>query len=123
MRPYLKASPLLGILILISCGVLQNQTKYTSIASILNNCNSLKGKKVELIATYKGWHCPKNCPNPGITRSDTCWVDNTGCIYSKGFGGLNPLKDVNRTYKLQAIIKSNNRTCYLEIKEVEKYKR
>jgi hypothetical protein len=47
-------------------------------------------------------------------------VDNTGCIYSKGFGGLNPLEDVNKTYKIRAVVKETPKgVCYLEIKEVK----
>jgi hypothetical protein len=124
MKTLLKIFPIAGVVVLISCSVTQKQTNSPSIGYILQNCKSLKGKEVELIATYKGWHCPKNCPNPGITRSDTCWVDNTGCIYSKGFGDLNPLKDINKTYKIRAIVEESEKgICYLRIKQVEGLKR
>jgi hypothetical protein len=121
MKTLLKIFPIAGVVILISCSVTQKQTNSPSIGYILQNCKSLKGKEVELIATYKGWHCPANCSNPGITRSDTCWLDNTGCIYSKGFGGLNPLKDTNQVFKIRAIVDiTSNGICYLEVKYIEK---
>ncbi len=90
------------------------------IGYLLKNCHSLKGKEITLTATYKGWHCPSNCLHPGITRSDTCWVDNSGCIYSKGFGNLNPLKDTDKLYQIRAVVNTNREgVCYLEIKEVK----
>jgi predicted RNA-binding Zn-ribbon protein involved in translation (DUF1610 family) len=93
--------------------------KGINIAYILSHCDTLIGKEVELKATYKGWHCPKNCRNPAITRSDTCWIDNTGCIYSVGFGGLSPLKDVGQTHIIRAIVeKTANGICYLKITKI-----
>ena len=66
-----------------------------------------------------GWNCPRNCKNPGITRSDTCWVDNSGCIYAKGLSGLDPLKDINKQYTITAgVYISKTGVCYLNIKKV-----
>ena len=74
-----------------------------------------------LKATYMGWKCPETCKHPGITRSDTCWIDNSGCIYAKGLSGLNPLKDVGKSYTLIAKVSiSKKGICYLEVKKVKK---
>jgi predicted RNA-binding Zn-ribbon protein involved in translation (DUF1610 family) len=123
MGTFLKLGIFLGLIFFVSCGNLQMKKAQKNINYVIKNCYSLKGKEITLTATYKGWHCPSNCSHPGITRSDTCWVDKTGCIYSKGFGGLSPFKDINKIYRIRAVVNITKKgVCYLEIKEVKKEK-
>ncbi len=96
------------------CASVETNSKLT-IRAIKENCKELVGKRVELLATYMGWSCPRDCKNPGITRSDTCFIDNTGCIYAKGLAGLDPLTDKGKRIELKALVKEKRGTCYLEV--------
>jgi len=102
---------------LTSCSQPQEtELKTIPIAEIVKNCHNFKGKTVPLKATYKGWHCPKTCPNPGITRSDTCWVDDSGCIYAKALSHLDPIKDEGKQFLLEAKVDITPKgVCYIEI--------
>ena len=97
-----------------SCASVEPNSKL-SIRVIKENCKELLGKKVKLFATYMGWSCPRDCKNPGITRSGTCFVDNTDCIYAKGLAGLDPLNDKGKIVKFEALIEEKRGTCYLEV--------
>jgi len=86
-----------------------------TIGNIKKNCNRFTGKEVVIRAKYMGWNCPVECRNPGITRSDSCIVDSTGCIYLEATGGLDPLTDRGKRYLFKSIVKKFNNTCYLKV--------
>ncbi|WP_163328520.1 hypothetical protein GFV12_02860 [Desulfurobacterium thermolithotrophum] len=90
-----------------------------TIGNILKRCNSFENQKVALRAKYLGWNCPAECKNPGITRSDSCIVDSTGCIYVRATGGLNPITDKRKEYIFKGIVKKFKNTCYLEVVETD----
>jgi len=107
-------------LILSGCSSVQmngeTRIRIENISSILNNCSSLIGKTVTVKAEYKGWDCPSGCKNPGITRSDSCIVDKTGCIYLMGTGKLNPIIDKNKIFLFRAEVETTkDGTCYLKV--------
>ena len=86
-----------------------------TIGNIKKNCNRLTGKEVVIRAKYMGWNCSAECNNPGITRSDSCIVDSTGCIYLRGTGGLNPLIDRGKEFLFKGVVKEFNNICYLKV--------
>ncbi len=101
---------------LFSCAsVERKETEKLSIKTLNEKCKELVGKKVKLSAKYMGWKCPQNCKNPGITRSDTCFVDSSGCIYAEGLAGLDPLIDKGKIISLEALVKEKRGICYLEV--------
>ena len=104
-------------MLFLSC---QSYKSQIDIGYILKNCQTLKGKELVLKATYMGWHCPKNCKHPGITRSDTCWVDNSGCIYAKGLSMLDPFRDKGKKFMVEARVEETPKeVCYLKVYKVK----
>ncbi|WP_456342104.1 hypothetical protein [Thermovibrio sp.] len=85
------------------------------IGSIEKECKKLEGKRVVIKAKYMGWSCPEECKNPGITRSDTCFVDDSGCIYAYGLAGLDPITDRGKEYTVEAEVLRKGETCYLKV--------
>ena len=58
----------------------------------------------------------------GVTRSDTCVEDETGCIYLKGTAGLDPLRDRGVKIRLRGVVKETPRgVCYIEVRKVERF--
>ncbi len=92
----------------------ETRVRLMKIGTIERKCESLKGKKVVIRAKFMGWNCPKECKNPGITRSDTCFVDSTGCIYAEGLAG-DPLTERGKEYLVKAIVMKRKNTCYLKV--------
>jgi hypothetical protein len=90
-----------------------------TVSSTIKECSKLRGKEVELRVVYRGWNCPKNCKHPGLTRSDTCFTDSTGCIYAYGNGGLDPVTDVGKEVTIKAIVNERNGVCYLKVVKVK----
>ncbi len=108
---------------LFSCASVESKKiRKLDLKEINEKCKELVGKEVRLSAKYMGWKCPKNCKNPGITRSDTCFVDSSGCIYAKGLAGLDPLKDKGKIVILEALVKERRGICYLEVLKEDEVK-
>ncbi|ADU96954.1 hypothetical protein [Thermovibrio ammonificans] len=114
-----KAAAALALLIITGCGSVQvnSEARFrVTVGEILKECPKLKGKEVVVTGTYKGWDCPPDCKNPGITRSDSCISDGTGCIYLRGTGGFDPLLDRGKKVEVTAVVKEKKGTCYLVVK-------
>ena len=109
---------LLFFLIFFSCGTVRVNGEANfcliTVGELLKNCPSLLGKEVVVEGTYRGWNCPAVCRNPGVTRSDVCLVDSTGCIYLSGTGGLDPLTDRGKKVRVEGVVSEKNGICYLE---------
>jgi hypothetical protein len=112
----------LGSLLIGSCATVKGNGelnyRFEKVAYVVNHCKALKGKEVVLKVTYRGWSCPKECRHPGITRSDSCFVDSTGCIYAYGTGGLDPITDVGKEVIVKATVNEKNGVCYLKVVKV-----
>ena len=94
--------------------------RYEQVGNVIKNCSSLENKLVTVKGVYKGWNCSENCKHPDLTRSDTCIVDSSGCIYLKGTGGLDPIMDRGKEVFFRAVVKkSPNGVCYLEVKSID----
>ncbi len=94
--------------------------RYEQVGEILKHCDDLEGKKVAVRAVYEGWHCIEGCVHPGLTRSDTCVMDSSGCIYLKGTGGLDPVMDRGKEVFFRAVVKKTPKgVCYLEVQSVD----
>jgi len=87
------------------------------IGTIKRECSELAGKRVVLRAKFMGWNCPADCVPPGLTRSDTCFVDDTGCIYAYGLAGLDPIFDRGKEFTLKAEVLKRGEVCYLKVLE------
>ena len=116
------------VVVLSSCSPPKGETMSTAgstpVGYIVKNCDRLVGKEVFLDGVvYAGWSCPGNyCRNPGVTRSDTCVEDETGCIYLKGTAGLDPLRDRGVKIRLRGVVKETPRgVCYIEVRKVERF--
>jgi len=113
------------LLLLVSCDIVNQQSNFSivkrpTIKTISDNCSYFSNKQVVIRATYLGWDCPRECKAPGLTRSDTCIKDNSGCIYLYGLGGLNPLKDKGSIHTFYGIVKkSPSGVCYIEVNRVK----
>jgi len=104
--------------LLISCAGLSANSQKVSVDYILSNCDRLVNKTVQLEARYMGWECPSYCKAPQLTRSDSCVVDSTGCIYVVATGKLNPITDKGKPVVLKAVVKkAPNGICYLKVIE------
>ena len=107
------------LILISSCASLkvngEARFRLETIGSILKRCDSLQNQKVIVRAKYMGWNCSAECSNPGITRSDSCIVDSTGCIYLRGTGGLNPLIDRGKEFLFKGVVEKFNNTCYLKV--------
>ena len=87
-----------------------------TLKEIKADCRGLAGKVLEVKVKYLGWRCPKDCGSPPLTRSDACVSDGTTCLYLKGTGGLNPLRDYGREVTLRVRIERNRKgKCYLRV--------
>lgn len=95
------------------------RVRLLTVGEVLKNCSSLSGKEVLVEGVYRGWSCPVECGNPGVTRSDSCITDSTGCIYIAGTGGLNPLTDKGKTVRVQAVVSKKKNVCYLKPEKVD----
>jgi len=119
----LRLIPLLFIALLFSCATVrvngEARVRLTTVGEILRNCSSMLGKEVVLEGTYRGWSCPAECRNPGITRSDACITDSTGCIYMAGTGGLDPLTDRGKEVRVLAFVSKKGDICYLKPEKVD----
>ncbi len=108
-----------GALLLLSCASVkvngEANLRLTKIGTIEKRCQELEGKEVVIRAKYLGWSCPKECKNPGITRSDTCFTDDTGCIYAYGLAGLDPITDRGKVFTVKAKVLKKGNTCYLKV--------
>ncbi|WP_457681484.1 hypothetical protein [Thermovibrio sp.] len=114
-----RALAALLLLFVSSCGTYQVNGNFKfrliKIGEVEQECRKFEGKDVYVRAKYLGWSCPPECKAPPITRSDTCFVDETGCIYAYGLGGLDPIKDRGKSYLIKAkVLKKGNR-CYLKV--------
>jgi hypothetical protein len=100
------------------------EIKLTAISEVKKNCYSLKGKEVFLKAEYLGWKCTKDCKHPGLTRSDTCIADKSGCIYLFGTGKLNPIVDRGKEFIFKGKVELSpyNNTCYIRVERVNEVK-
>ncbi len=111
------------LLLISSCGSVTLNTearlKLFTVGELLKNCPSLLGKEVVVEGTYRGWNCPSACRNPGVTRSDVCLVDSTGCIYLSGTGGLDPLTGRGKRVKVVGVVSERNGICYLKPERVD----
>ena len=107
------------LLNLSSCASVQvngeARVRLMKIGSIEKECRELEGKRVVIKAKYMGWRCPEECRNPGITRSDTCFVDDSGCIYAYGLAGLDPITDRGKEYIVEVEVLRKGDTCYLRV--------
>ena len=93
----------------------QSGVQKVSVSQLVENCDRLLHKEVRFEGTYLGWSCPKNCPNPGVTRSDTCISDGNGCIYMVGTGGLDPLADRGKRVLVEGRVeKTKSGVCYIQ---------
>lgn len=105
-------------LFLSSCASVQvngeARIRLSTVSQVLKSCPSLVGEKVVVEGVYMGWSCPEGCRNPGVTRSDACVVDSTGCIYISGTGGLSPVVDRGRHVRVEGIVSEKGGICYLE---------
>ena len=90
-----------------------------TVGEILKNCPALSGKEVVVEGTYRGWSCPADCRNPGVTRSDVCITDSTGCIYLSGTSGLDPLTDRGKRVRVLALVSRKGSICYLKPEKVD----
>ena len=105
-------------LLIFSCNY--GSQNFISIKKLIEDCREFTGKSIVLKAKYLGWNCPQTCKHPGLTRSDTCIEDGSGCIYLYGFGGLNPLKDKGSIHTFYGVVKkSRSGVCYIEVKKVK----
>jgi len=113
---------LVSSLLFSSCSTVHFQGNATfDIASIVNSCDKYLNREVTLRATYMGWSCPPECKHPGLTRSDTCIEDETGCIYLLSTGKLDPIRDKGKEYTFTAVVKkAPNGVCYLKVIRVSK---
>jgi hypothetical protein len=94
--------------------------RYEQVGEILKHCDDLEGKKVAVRAVYEGWHCIEGCIHPGLTRSDTCVMDSSGCIYLKGTGGLDPIMDRGKEVFFRAVVRKTSKgICYLEVQSID----
>jgi len=94
--------------------------RYEQVGEILKHCDDLEGKKVSVRAVYEGWHCIEECVHPGLTRSDTCVMDSSGCIYLKGTGGLDPIMDRGKEVFFRAVVRKTPKgICYLEVQSID----
>jgi hypothetical protein len=113
---------------LISCASVNTsgelRVRFEKIGNIQKDCPSFVGKEVLLKATYSGWRCPKECKHPAITRSDTCITDETGCIYIVGGGGLNPIRDIGKTFLFKGKVELSpfTNTCYIRVERADEVK-
>lgn len=111
------------IFFLSSCASLQvngeARLRFLTAGELLKKCSSLTGKEVAVEGTYMGWSCPQNCRHPGITRSDSCLVDSTGCIYISGTGGLDPITDRGKRIRVKGVVSLNRGVCYLKPERVD----
>ncbi len=90
--------------------------KRVSLKVIKENCREYAGKVLEVKVKYLGWRCPESCGAPPLTRSDACVSDGTTCLYLRGTGGLNPLRDCGKNVTLKVRVKQNPKGgCYLEV--------
>ncbi len=109
---------LLSLLFISSCASLQvngeARFRLLTAGAVLKSCSSLAGKVVAVEGTYMGWNCSKECRHPGVTRSDSCIVDSTGCIYISGTGGLDPVIDRGKRVRVEGIVSLNRGVCYLK---------
>ena len=114
---------LLLLLFFSSCGTVrvngEANFRLITVGELLKNCPSLLGEEVIVEGTYRGWNCPSACRNPGVTRSDVCLVDSTGCIYLSGTGGLDPLTDRGKRVKVVGVVSERNGICYLKPERVD----
>lgn len=68
-----------------------------TIKEAITNATQLLGRRVMIIATYRGMAPDSNntntSPGPPVTRSDWAICDSTGCMYVTGAVTLDPSKD------------------------------
>jgi len=116
------------IFLLSSCGTFQvngnARIRFESIGNITRHCQNFAGRKVTVKAKYLGWNCPPECRHPGLTRSDSCIADQTGCIYLYGTGGLDPISDREKFFVFRGTVKKSphQTTCYIEVDKVDEVK-
>lgn len=115
---------LLILTMFFSCGSVkvngESRFRLETIGNILKNCS--KNQKVVVRAKYLGWRCPADCKNPGITRSDSCIADSTGCIYLMGRGNLDPITDRRKAYIFKGIVGKFRNVCYLKVLKADELK-
>lgn len=80
--------------------------------------DSLKGRKVQISGTYRGWQPDPNDPNtksgPPVTRSDWAVCDSTGCMYVNGSTSLNPDRDLGAKVTVTGkLVKGRNGQVYM----------
>lgn len=106
------------LLFLSSCASVQvngeARVRLSTVSQVLKNCPSLVGERVVIEGVYRGWSCPEGCRNPGVTRSDACIVDSTGCIYISGTGGLSPVMDRGKLVRVEGVVSKKGEICYLK---------
>jgi hypothetical protein len=118
MRGYLGALAVLGLSLLSCASAIERPDgarDAISIKEIRENCSRFIDSEVVLRAKYMGWRCPKECGAPPLTRSDTCLVDESGCIYAYGLMGLDPINDVGKEVEVKAKVLTFGGKCYLKV--------
>lgn len=119
----LRLFTLLFAALLFGCATVsvngEANVRLTTVGEVLKNCSLMLGKEVVLEGTFRGWSCPAECRNPGITRSDACITDSTGCIYIAGTGGLDPLTDKGKKVRVLAFVSKKGNICYLKPEKVD----
>jgi hypothetical protein len=120
-RVFLLLPLILSAFTLGGCAKPEGANNGTDVAFVKKHCSELLNKKVRLTVVYEGWNCPPSCKHPGLSRSDSCVKDNTGCIYLASTGGLNPIGDKGKKFRIEAVVKrASNGVCYLKVLKVER---
>jgi len=117
---------LVGLALTASCSTVQingeARARLEKIGNIHRHCQELSGQVVKIRAKFRGWNCPPECGAPPVTRSDTCLVDETGCIYVYGTAGLDPILDRGKEFLITAKVVWQGGKCYLKVLEKDEVK-
>jgi len=117
---------LLALLLFTSCASVgvtgEGRIRLEKIGTIEKKCQELNGEIVKIRAKFMGWGCPPECGGPPVTRSDTCFIDDTGCIYAYGRAGLDPITDKGKELTVTAKVVYSQGKCYIKVIETDEVK-
>lgn len=121
MKKFILTLLLVSLFSSCSSVVVNGEARFrlSTVGELLKNCRNLKGKKIAVEGIYRGWNCPRGCKNPGITRSDSCISDDTGCIYISGTAGLDPISDRGKRVRIEGTVLESSGICYLKPERVD----
>jgi len=94
-----------------------------TVKDVVNRASELLGRRVRIMATYRGWQPDPGDSNtkqgPPVTRSDWAICDSTGCIYVTGKDSLDPAEDIGKNVNvIGKVRKTSQGQVYLELESV-----